>query len=53
MRHPALLTKLRQLLAHEFIFNKEMIEASNSKLVFALGSMLLGCGLMALLGRWA
>jgi len=42
-----------QLLAHEFLFNKEMMEASNAKLAYALGSMCLGCGLMALLGKWA
>jgi solute carrier family 39 (zinc transporter), member 1/2/3 len=41
------------LLAHEFLFNKEMIEASNGKLAYALVSMLAGCGIMALLGRWA
>lgn len=42
-----------QLLAHEFLFSKEMMEGSNKKLVYALGCMMLGCGLMALLGRWA
>jgi zinc transporter 1/2/3 len=46
-------TGLVELLAHEFLFNKEMMTASNGKLAYALGSMLLGCGLMALLGRWA
>jgi zinc transporter 1/2/3 len=42
-----------QLLAHEFLFNPEMINASNTKITFAIGSMLAGCGIMALLGRWA
>jgi zinc transporter 1/2/3 len=42
-----------QLLAHEFLFNPEMINASNGKLTFAIVSMLTGCGIMALLGRWA
>ncbi|KAH9931969.1 Zinc/iron permease [Fomitopsis serialis] len=46
-------TALVELLAHEFIFNKEMIGGSNKQLVFALGCMMLGAGLMALLGRWA
>ncbi|KAJ8495300.1 hypothetical protein ONZ45_g12917 [Pleurotus djamor] len=46
-------TGLVELLAHEFLFNKEMMNASNGKLAYALGSMLLGCGIMALLGRWA
>ena len=44
---------LIQLLAHEFLFNKEMITASNGKLAYALGCMMLGCALMAVLGRWA
>ena len=42
-----------QLLAHEFLFNKDMMAASNGKLCYALGSMLIGCALMALLGKWA
>lgn len=42
-----------QLFAHEFLFNKEMMQSSNSKLAYAVGSMMLGCGLMALLGKWA
>ncbi|KAJ8694704.1 hypothetical protein PTI98_007356 [Pleurotus ostreatus] len=46
-------TGLVELLAHDFLFNKEMMNASNGKLAYALGSMLLGCGLMALLGKWA
>ncbi|KAI0076574.1 ZIP-like iron-zinc transporter [Panus rudis PR-1116 ss-1] len=46
-------TGLVELLAHEFLFNKEMINGSNAKLAYAIGCMMLGCGLMALLGRWA
>ncbi|KIY45790.1 ZIP-like iron-zinc transporter [Fistulina hepatica ATCC 64428] len=46
-------TGLVELLAHEFLFNKEMMSASNGHLAYAIGSMLLGCALMALLGKWA
>ncbi|KAF7293072.1 hypothetical protein MIND_01206600 [Mycena indigotica] len=46
-------TGLVELLAHEFLFNKEMIHATDGKLAYAILSMLTGCGLMALLGRWA
>jgi zinc transporter 1/2/3 len=46
-------TGLVELLAHEFLFNKETINASNGKLLYALTTMLLGCGIMALLGKWA
>ena len=46
-------TGLVELLAHEFLFNKEMIAASNGKLLYALGCMMAGCALMAVLGRWA
>ena len=42
-----------QLLAHEFLFNPEMIKGSNGKLAYAMICMLFGCGIMALLGRWA
>ncbi|PCH44132.1 Zinc/iron permease, partial [Wolfiporia cocos MD-104 SS10] len=43
-----------ELMAHEFIFNRAMIEeSSNRHLGFALGCMMLGAGLMALLGKWA
>lgn len=42
-----------QLLAHEFLFSKETMEGSNAKLAYALACMMLGCGVMALLGRWA
>lgn len=46
-------TGLVELLAHEFLFSREMRGASDSKLVYACVCMLLGAGLMALLGRWA
>ncbi|KAF8889332.1 Zinc/iron permease [Infundibulicybe gibba] len=46
-------TGLVELLAHEFIFNKEMMNASNFKVAYSVGSMLLGCAVMALLGKWA
>jgi len=46
-------TGLVELLAHEFLFNKEMNQASNKKLAFAVLTMLFGAGIMALLGRWA
>ncbi|KIK93827.1 hypothetical protein PAXRUDRAFT_144191 [Paxillus rubicundulus Ve08.2h10] len=46
-------TGLVELLAHEFIFNKDMNTASNGKVAYAVCCMLLGTGVMALLGRWA
>ena len=46
-------TGLVELLAHEFLFSREMREASNGKVLYAIGCMCLGCGLMALLGKWA
>ena len=46
-------TGLVELLAHEFLFSRDMREASNGKLAYALGCMCTGCGLMALLGKWA
>ncbi|EKM50143.1 uncharacterized protein PHACADRAFT_264707 [Phanerochaete carnosa HHB-10118-sp] len=46
-------TGLVELLAHEFLFNKEMINSSTGKLLYALGCMMAGCALMAVLGRWA
>ncbi|EMD38804.1 hypothetical protein CERSUDRAFT_47146 [Gelatoporia subvermispora B] len=46
-------TGLVELMAHEFLFNKEMQNASNKKLAYAIGCMMLGAGLMALLGKWA
>ncbi|TRM64770.1 Zinc/iron permease, partial [Schizophyllum amplum] len=48
-----LYTGLVELLAHEFLFNREMQNASNGKLAYAIGCMVLGWGLMALLGKWA
>lgn len=48
-----LYTGLVELLAHEFLFNREMQKASNGKLTYAIGCMILGWGLMALLGKWA
>ncbi|THG95696.1 hypothetical protein EW026_g6003 [Hermanssonia centrifuga] len=46
-------TGLVELLAHEFLFNRDMINSSNWKLTYAICCMLSGCGIMALLGRWA
>ena len=40
-------------MAHDFLFNKEMLTASDKRLAFSVGSMMLGCVLMALLGKWA
>lgn len=48
-----LYTATVELLAHEFIFNKEMIHAPTGKVLYAVGSLLAGVGLMALLGTWA
>jgi zinc transporter 1/2/3 len=48
-----LYTGFVELLAHEFLFSPEMREASLGKLLYALACMMLGCGLMALLGKWA
>ena len=41
-----------ELLAHDFIHG-EMRTAPTSKVLIAIGSMLVGCALMSLLGRWA
>ncbi|KAH0583311.1 hypothetical protein H2248_011179 [Termitomyces sp. 'cryptogamus'] len=46
-------TGLVELIAHEFLFNREMMTASNFKLAYAITSMFAGWGLMSLLGRWA
>ncbi|KAG6896524.1 hypothetical protein C0992_007658, partial [Termitomyces sp. T32_za158] len=35
-------TGLVELLAHEFLFNKEMMETSNRRLAFSIGSMVAG-----------
>ena len=44
---------LVELLAYEFLFSKEMREASDAKVAYSVACMIVGCGLMALLGRWA
>ncbi|KAH8116499.1 ZIP zinc/iron transport family [Phellopilus nigrolimitatus] len=46
-------TGLVELLAHEFLFSREMARAGSAKLAYASVCMLAGAGLMALLGRWA
>ncbi|TFK51936.1 ZIP-like iron-zinc transporter [Heliocybe sulcata] len=46
-------TGLVELMAHEFLFSREMANASTGKLVYAITCMCLGCGIMALLGKWA
>ncbi|KIY47565.1 Zinc/iron permease, partial [Fistulina hepatica ATCC 64428] len=48
-----LYTGLVELLAHEFLFTPEMLESSNGHLAYAICCMLIGCALMALLGKWA
>ncbi|KAF8840803.1 ZIP zinc/iron transport family [Paxillus ammoniavirescens] len=48
-----LYTGMVELLAHEFIFSKDMNSASNGKVAYAVCCMLLGTAIMALLGRWA
>ncbi len=46
-------TGLVELLAHEFMFNSQMRNAGLKVQLFALGCVALGCGLMALLAKWA
>ena len=41
-----------ELHAHEFVYNREMREASSGKLWYALTCMLAGCGIMASLAKW-
>ncbi|KAH9893317.1 ZIP zinc/iron transport family [Cubamyces lactineus] len=48
-----LYTGLVELMAHEFLFNSDMLNGSNAKLAYAIGCMMLGAALMALLGKWA
>jgi len=48
-----LYTGLVELLAHEFLFNKEMTEAPIGQVAYAAGCVVFGAGIMALLGRWA
>ncbi|GJN90818.1 hypothetical protein Rhopal_003832-T1 [Rhodotorula paludigena] len=44
---------LVECLAHDFVFDQHMAEASNSEVASSVFFLLLGAGLMALLGRWA
>ncbi|KFZ17805.1 hypothetical protein V501_01559 [Pseudogymnoascus sp. VKM F-4519 (FW-2642)] len=46
-------TGLVELMAHEFMFNKEMRRSSLGMVLGAFGCMCLGAGVMALLGKWA
>ncbi|XP_006461790.1 hypothetical protein AGABI2DRAFT_118644 [Agaricus bisporus var. bisporus H97] len=46
-------TGLVELLAHEILLNKEMMEGSKGQLAYCIIVMLFGTGIMALLGRWA
>ncbi|KAK9451522.1 Zinc/iron permease [Limtongia smithiae] len=48
-----LYTGLVELMAHEFLFSNDMKKAPFSHVLLAFGTMCLGAGLMALLGRWA
>jgi zinc transporter 1/2/3 len=48
-----LYTGLVELLAHEFLFNREMNAASTGKLAYACGSMVFGALMMSVLGRYA
>ncbi|KAI9507638.1 ZIP-like iron-zinc transporter [Russula earlei] len=48
-----LYTGFVELLAHEFLFNAQIREVGLPKLLYNLGCMMLGVGLMALLGKWA
>ncbi|KAI0004759.1 ZIP zinc/iron transport family [Xylariaceae sp. FL0662B] len=46
-------TGLVELLAHEFMFNTYMRKAGLGRQLVALGFVGLGCGLMAVLAKWA
>ncbi|KAM9937114.1 hypothetical protein OXX80_003341 [Metschnikowia pulcherrima] len=47
-------TGLIELMAHEFLFSGEFKGAGGTKrMLYAYGCMCFGCGIMALLGRWA
>ncbi|KAI2631039.1 ZIP zinc/iron transport family [Hypoxylon sp. NC1633] len=46
-------TGLVELLAHEFMFNTYMRDAGLKVQLSALGCVALGCGLMAVLAKWA
>ncbi|KAJ6627814.1 ZIP-like iron-zinc transporter [Mycena sp. CBHHK59/15] len=45
-------TGLVELLAHEILFDAEMMTSSNMRLASALFWVFLGCTVMALLGKW-
>ncbi|CAG8971863.1 hypothetical protein HYALB_00001975 [Hymenoscyphus albidus] len=45
-------TGLVELLARDFLFNPELTRGRR-RLAFMVGSVFLGCGVMALLGKWA
>ncbi|POY70463.1 hypothetical protein BMF94_6531 [Rhodotorula taiwanensis] len=44
---------LVECLAHDFVFDRQMADASNGQVTYAVTSVFVGAGLMALLGRWA
>ncbi|GAA5883907.1 hypothetical protein JCM3774_003047 [Rhodotorula dairenensis] len=44
---------LVECLAHDFVFDRQMADASNGEVTYAVLSVFTGAGLMALLGRWA
>jgi len=46
-------TGLIELMAHEFMFSPEMVKAPIGVVLSAVGLMMGGAGLMALLGKWA
>jgi zinc transporter 1/2/3 len=48
-----LYTGLVELLAHEFIFNREIYTMPIAHLIFRVVCLCLGTALMALLGKWA
>lgn len=48
-----LYTATVELIAHEFIFNKQYHTCSWGRLVFSLTCFALGAGIMSLLGKWA
>ncbi|KAF8214672.1 Zinc/iron permease [Mycena galopus ATCC 62051] len=45
-------TALVELLGREILFNEELVNGPAKQLVLAVGWVLLGCGVMALLGKW-
>ncbi|GAA5820536.1 hypothetical protein JCM11251_003037 [Rhodosporidiobolus azoricus] len=44
---------LVECLAHDFVFDRSMSEASDFEVAFSVFFVLFGAGIMALLGRWA